>query len=157
MRTVLQSLLTLVWGLWFGGVAALFVAVTAIFRAFSSDRDTAALAATYVFHSFNRYQLGLAAGAVLGSFVCAIWKRGKLKAALFCLFGMAAFDACIVARYVAPAIEKLSIQGLTHTPEFARLHGYSMMLYLAEMVMLLIAGLMLPWLRRLDATVEKGQ
>lgn len=147
MRTVLHSLLTLVWGLWFGGVLAIFVAVTAIFHAFPDDHTVAGQAAAHVFRAFNKYQLGLAAAALLATFVWCVLQQGKLKIGLFLLFALATFDACMITVYIAPKLELLQQQHLTNTPEFGRLHGFSMILYVAEAALLLISGLFLPWLR----------
>jgi putative Mn2+ efflux pump MntP len=148
MRTILHSLITLIWGLWFGGVMTLFLAVTAIFRAFPHEqRQTAGQAAQYVFRFFNAYQLALAAAALLATFVWCLWRRGPMKLGLFLLFGLVTFDACIIIRYIAPKIELLTRQGLTASPDFVRMHQISMILYLSEAVLLLVAGLFLPWLR----------
>jgi hypothetical protein len=151
MRTILHSLITLVWGLWFGGVMTLFVAVTAIFKAFPSQHETAGLAARHVFRFFNAYQLALAAAALLITFAWCLWRRGPLRFGLFLLFGLVTFDACFITMKIAPKIELLTQQGLTASPEFGRLHGFAMVLYLAEAILLLIAGLFLPWLRERDA------
>jgi hypothetical protein len=147
MRTALHSLITLIWGLWFGGVLTLFVAITAIFKAFPDQHEVAGEAARYVFHAFNVYQLSLAAAALVATFFWCIWRRGPLKLALFLLFGLTTADACVIATYVAPKIELLQLHGLVATPEFGKMHGIAMALYLAEAVLLLIAGLFLPWLR----------
>ena len=151
MRTILHSLITLVWGLWFGGVMTLFLAVTAIFRAFPDQRETAGVAARQVFRLFNGYQLALAAAALLLTFVWCIWRRGPMRVGLFLLFGLVTFDGCFITMKIAPQIELLTQRGLTHTPEFGRLHGFAMVLYLAEAILLLIAGLFLPWLRESKA------
>lgn len=147
MRTVLHSLITLVWGLWFGGVLTLFIAVTAIFNAFPDQQPLAGQAAAHVFRAFNVYQLALAAAALLITFVWCVLQQGKLKIGLFLLFGLVTFDACVITTHIAPQIELLQQKHLTHTPEFGRMHGYAMALYLAEAVLLLISGLFLPWLR----------
>lgn len=148
MRTVLQALLTLVWGLWFGGVVALFVAIHGVFGAFPSDANTAGEAAIHVFRAFNRYQLGVAAAAIILTFVWSLSQRGRrMKMGLFLVFGLTTVDACIITTYVAPAIERMHANGMTHTPGFIAMHGYSMLLYLAEAVLLLVAGLLLPWMR----------
>ena len=147
MRTILHTLLTLVWGLWFGGVVALFVAIHGVFRAFPSDQSSAAETAIHVFRAFNRYQLGVAAAAIIVTFLWCLLQRGRMKMGLFLVYGLATVDACLITTYVAPAIEKMHVNGLTNTPEFVRMHGYSMLLYLAEAVLLLVAGFLLPWLR----------
>lgn len=145
MRTALNTVITLVWGLWFGGVAALFLTVTAIFAAFPGQRSLAGDAAQNVFHIFNLYQLALAAVALLATFAWCLLGRGKLKMGLFLLFCLATFAACVITMYVAPQIERMHQKGLANTPQFMRMHGYSMALFLAEAVLLLIAGLFLPW------------
>lgn len=152
MRTALNSLITLVWGLWFGGVIALFLAVTSIFAVFPTDHATAGNVARHVFRVFNMYQLALAAVALLATFAWCLLGKGKLKLGLFLLFGLTTFAACVTTMYIAPQIERLHEKGLVNTPEFGRMHGYSMVLYLSEAVLLLIAGLFLPWMRAGDGT-----
>ena len=147
MRTALNTLITLVWGLWFGGVVTLFLAVTAIFAAFPGQRSLAGDAARHVFRIFNAYQLALAAVALLATFLWCLLGKGKLKLGLFLLFSLTTFAACVITMYVAPQIELMHEKGLANTPEFMRMHGYSMVLYLGEAIMLLIAGLFLPWMR----------
>lgn len=146
MRAALHSLITLIWGLWFGGVVSLFISVIAIFHTFPDDRTVAGQAAAHVFRAFNVYQLGLAAVALLATFVWILVQQGKLKIGLFLLFALATFDACVITIYLAPKLRLLQLQHLTSTSQFGRLHGYSMILYVAEAVLLLIAGLFLPWL-----------
>lgn len=146
MRTALNTLITLVWGLWFGGVLTLFLAVTAIFAAFPGQRSVAGDAARYVFHIFNLYQLALGGVALLATFAWCLLGKGKLKLGLFLLFSLTTFAACVITMYVAPQIERMHEKGLANTPEFMRMHGYSMVLYLGEAIMLLIAGLFLPWM-----------
>lgn len=147
MRTALNSLITLVWGLWFGGVLTLFLAVTAIFAAFPTQHAVAGDAARHVFRVFNAYQLALAAVALLATFAWCLLGRGKLKLGLFLLFALATFAACVITMYIAPQIELMHEKGLAQSPAFMRMHGYSMVLYLGEALMLLIAGLFLPWMR----------
>jgi hypothetical protein len=151
MRTALNTMITLVWGLWFGGVLTLFLAVTAIFATFPTQHSLAGEVARHVFHIFNLYQLALAAIALLATFVWCLLGKGKLKLGLFLLFCLATFAACVITMYVAPQIERMHEKGLANTPEFMRMHGYSMVLYLGEAVMLLIAGLFLPWMRERQA------
>ena len=147
MRSALHGLISLIWGLWFGGVVTLFVAVTAIFKAFPDEHEVAGEAARYVFHAFNIYQLSLAVVALLGTFAWSFLKSGPMKLGLFLLFSLVTSDACIIATYVAPKIELLQRSGLGQSHEFSTLHGISLALYLAEAVLLLIAGLFLLELR----------
>ena len=52
-------MIVLTWGLWFGGVAMLFLSVSSLFK--TMERSAAGLAATAIFHRFEWFQLALAA------------------------------------------------------------------------------------------------
>jgi len=147
MRRVLPTLITLLWALWFGGVIMLFIAVTSVFATFHDRHDLAGQAAAHIFRVFNAYQLLLAAGALVATFVWYLVGPPRLKMGLFTLFGLATFAACVITMYIAPQIELLQRQGDTHSQQFARLHGRSMIAYLIEAVVLLIAGVFLSWMR----------
>ena len=144
MRRVLSTIIILIWGLWFGGVIALFLAVTSLFSAFADRHDLAGRGAAHIFRAFNRYQLALAAASLLATFAWRILGPPRLKTMLFTLFALATVAACMITMYLAPRIELLSVQGLTQSSQFAKLHGYSMGAYCAEAVILLIAGMLLP-------------
>jgi hypothetical protein len=147
MRRILSTLITVLWALWFGGVIMLFIAVTSIFATFHDRHDLAGHAAAHLFRVFNAYQLALAAAALVATFVWYLLGPPRLKMGLFTLFGLATFAACIITMYIAPRIELLQRQGESHSSEFARLHGASMVVYLVETVLLLVAGLFLGWMR----------
>jgi hypothetical protein len=147
MRKILSTLITLLWALWFGGVIMLFIAVTSVFATFHDRHDLAGEAAAHIFRVFNAYQLALAAGSLVATFVWYLIGPPRLKMGLFTLFGLATFAACVITMYIAPQIELLHQQGETHSPRFARLHGGSMIGYLIEAVVLLIAGIFLSWMR----------
>jgi hypothetical protein len=147
MRNILRTSLTLVWGLWFGGVVMLFLAVMSLFATFSGRHDLAGQGAAQIFRVFNAYQLALAAAALIGTFIWYLLGPPRLKMGLFTLFALATFAACVITMYIAPQIALMQQKGLTHTKDFGRMHGYSMIAYLFEAVMLLIAGAMLPWMR----------
>ena len=144
MRRTLSTIITLIWGLWFGGVIALFLSVTSLFNAFADRHDLAGRGAAHIFRAFNRYQLALAAAALLATFAWRILGPPRFKTTLFTLFALATVAACLITMYLSPRIELLSSQGLTQSSQFAKLHGYSMVAYCAEAVILLIAGVLLP-------------
>lgn len=144
MRRALHTLITLIWGLWFGGLIALFLTVTSLFRAFADRHEIAGIGAARVFRTFNAYQLALAAAALVLTFVWRILGRPGRKSVLFVLFAAATVAACVVTIFIAPRIELLQRQGSVASPQFAKLHGLSMVLYLAETLALLIGGLLLP-------------
>lgn len=144
----MPTLLTLIWSLWLGGLIALFIAVTSLFDTFADDHHLAGIAASGIFGRFNRYQLVLAALALIGSFA---WRVGSGKSSvtvLFTCFALASFAAIMIAGIITPRLESLRLENQTHTPEFTRLHGIAMLIYLAEVVFLFIGGLILPSLIR---------
>lgn len=149
MRRLLSILVTVIWGLWFGGLIVLFLAVTSLFKTFADRHEIAGEGAAQIFQLFNRYQLALAAAALLATFAWRVLGPPRWKEALFGLFAVATVAACIVSMYLAPRIEMLGRQGLAHSSQFGRLHVYSMMAYAAEVAVLLIAGIMLPWINDL--------
>jgi glucan phosphoethanolaminetransferase (alkaline phosphatase superfamily) len=145
MRRILATVVILAWGLWFGGLIALFMAVTVLFATYS--RHVAGQGAAHLFRVFNGYQLALAAIALLFTFGWRVLGNPRLKTSLFTLFALATIAACVIITYVAPHIEALQAHGLTDSRDFSRLHGLSMAIYLVEVIMLLIAGCLLPWMR----------
>ena len=64
MRYGLALLVMLAWGLWFGGLITLFLMVSHLF---SADRATAVVAAPRMFLAFERYQIIVAAVALVAT------------------------------------------------------------------------------------------
>jgi hypothetical protein len=153
VRRALPTLLALVWSLWLGGLVVLFLSVHSLFITFASDYTIAGEAASGIFTRFNRYQLVLAGLALVGSFLWRISSARSAVTGLFFCFGLASF-AAIVAAHAATRLEGMRLAYQTHTPEFVRLHGLSMLLYLGEAVSLLIGGMLLPYLIRRIAQDE---
>ncbi|HEY8748046.1 MAG TPA: DUF4149 domain-containing protein [Tepidisphaeraceae bacterium] len=145
MRRFISTLVTLVWGLWFGGLITLFIAVLSLFSTF--PRETAGQGAAKIFHAFNAYQLALAALALIATFVWRLVGPPKRTTAMFAFFAVATIGACLVTMYFTPRIEMLQHQGLANSDQFRQLHGHSMIVYCGEVVALLIAGLIIPWTR----------
>ncbi len=154
MKRALPTLLALVWSLWLGGLVVMFISVHSLFITFASDHSIAGLAASGIFWRFNRYQLVLAAIALIGSFAWRIASGRSAVTGLFFCFGLASFAAIVVAGIITPHLEAMRIARETHTLRFVRLHGISMLLYLSEVICLLIGGLMLPYLIRRIAQDE---
>jgi len=144
MRRVLSTLVLLIWGLWFGGLIVLLISVLTLFNTFPDRHDLAGQGAAHIFHVFNAYQLVLAAGALVLTFVCRVVGPPRWTTMLFVFFAIATVGACMIATYLTPHIEMLQHQGLTASAQFKRLHGLSMALYVGEVVSLLIAGIILP-------------
>ena len=144
MRRVLSTLVLLIWGLWFGGLIVLFISVLTLFNTFPDRHDLAGQGAAHIFHVFNAYQLALAAGALVLTFVWRVVGPPEWKTTLFVFFAIATVGACIIATYLTPHIELLQHQGLTTSTQFKNLHGISMGVYVGEVLALLVAGIILP-------------
>ncbi|HEY8668549.1 MAG TPA: DUF4149 domain-containing protein [Tepidisphaeraceae bacterium] len=141
MRMLLSKVLLLAWGLWFGGLVMLFTAVTSLFKTF--EPATAGTAAAGIFHRFERYQLILGGVCLLCALGLRMLKTGQ-NAILLLLLGIATAAALAEATLIGPQMQALRQQEQTHGESFKRRHGYSMMIYLGETVILLGAGIALP-------------
>lgn len=142
---------TLAWGLWFGGMVALFLFVSYLFV---SDRSTAMLAAPKMFFVFERYQLGVATVAIIAA---AAWRLSTPRAvitAIFILFALSAAGTVVSATFVRAPMEQLRRESQSGGPAFERLHKASERIYTAQAVLLLIAGVILPSALRSAREVE---
>jgi hypothetical protein len=141
MRNVFSILATLAWALWLGGLVAVFLIPTVLFK---RDHDLAMQANPVIFHFFERYQLILAAAALIFTVLWRAAGGSVLVTAVFVLLALSTISAIAAPLVVTPKLERLTAAGQTRTPQFRRLHGYSMMLYCATGGGLLIAGIILP-------------
>jgi MFS superfamily sulfate permease-like transporter len=134
MKWFLSTLFFFSWALWFGGAVAILIFVQ---RLFHFDRNIAIVAAPQLFLTFEKYQLVLAAVAL-----AALFARKRLSA-LLPLILAATVMATLSAVAVTPRINRLRIAGETSSAAFRALHGLSMIIYLVEVVLLLVVGLLL--------------
>src|SRR5437764_11000544 len=86
MSKIVSGLMLLVWSCWFGGLVALFIFVTTLFR---QDRAIAIEAAPRMFHVFEQYQLILATILLLLLFGSWLLRRSAWMLVLFILIGLA--------------------------------------------------------------------
>ena len=142
MRYGLSFLTALAWGLWLGGLMTLFLTVT---RLFAVNRPAALVAAPEMFITFERYQLFLAAGALVATVVWRLTEPREALTILFCLFALAAIPAIINAVQITPKMEALRLAGQSSGPVFKALHGQSMALFTLEAIALLLAGTVIVW------------
>jgi Domain of unknown function (DUF4149) len=149
MRTLLQNITTLAWALWLGGLASLFLFVTTLFR---NDHEQAAHTAPQLFLAFERYQIILAAVSVVGTLAWRWTNRSALLDTILILFALATALSVLSSSVLTPRILQFAAEGETHTPEFLKAHGESMLAYTTETALLLIAGLILPWAARVRRT-----
>jgi hypothetical protein len=153
-RRLLSTIVTLAWGLWFGGMVMLFATLATIFGTPGFDREARGAFAAGLFPVFERMQLVFAAVTLLGTAGWWFASRTKLKLVLFALFAVATIAAVAETSMVAPRIEALRVGRLRDTPEFDRMHQLSTGVYTAGAAVLLIAGLILPAAIRADDAVK---
>jgi hypothetical protein len=131
--------------LWFGGMIFLFVAVQTLFRSFPRGSSAVALeAAPALFRMFETYQLFLAGVALLAAFAWCFATRSRWVMAIFLLLALAATGAAVSPTLITSKMEQLRAVGQSGSPEFRRLHGWSMQIYLAQAGALLVSVAMLP-------------
>jgi hypothetical protein len=156
LRKTAAGLVCIAWALWFGGLGSLFLFVT---RLFAVDRATALRAVPRMFLTFERYQLILAAAALLGAGAWRTLSKTKRAAAVFWLLAVAAVPAALEPMLTTNRMEQLRLSGQLSSPQFRKLHGESMIVYCGETLVLLAAGLTLPWAmqeKKADGTIVPG-
>lgn len=151
MNRLFSILVTLVWGVWVGGLVGVFIAVTSLNHTFG-DRLLFGNAAAGVFSTFEQVQLVLAGLALVLAFG---WRLGggprKLKTTLFFLFALATVAAVTETGYVSKQINALRAENLEHPEQeitksdhFKRMHGLSMALYSGTVLILVVGGTLIP-------------
>jgi uncharacterized protein DUF4149 len=133
MRNILRIIAIYIWALWLGGLITTFIFVLTLFH---EDHDLAAKTAPRLFHAFERYQLILAGALLLSTILLK-------KTWTSVLFVLTAIGAVVSPLLITPRLSEMQRLGQTHTPEFGQIHGLSMLVYNADAVLLLLAGLML--------------
>ena len=141
IRRIVTVVTVLAWAAWFGGLVALFTLVSVLFK---QDRAVAVEAAPRMFATFERYQLVLAAVALVATTAWRLVDRRVILTALFGTFALATLGAVLEPVYISGEMQRLRIAGQSGSERFKQLHGRSMMVYVGETVVLLVAGMMLP-------------
>jgi hypothetical protein len=150
MRYLFSFLTTLAWALWFGGAMTLMILVVHLFR---TDRALAIQAAPIMFVEFAKYQVLLAAAALLFSAIWRLIEPRALLTTIFILLAGSAIATVLIAAVITPRMETLRIAGETHTAQYSKLHGESGIAYSADAALLLLAGLLLPRAMRARGSV----
>ena len=142
MRYGVAMLTVVAWGLWFGGMGALFLFVSYLFV---TERKIAMIAAPRMFAVFETYQLIVAAVALVAAAAWRLVSPGRAAITfVFSMLALAAVGTVVSALAVRGPMEKLRLHGQSSTPQFERLHKASERLYSAQAVALLAGGVMLP-------------
>ncbi len=131
--------------LWLGGMIFLFVAVQALFATFpKTSSDVAINAAPTLFGIFEKYQLFLAGLALVATFFWYLSSRSRLIILIFTLLAVAGAGAPVSSTLITPRMESLRAAGQSGSPRFAQLHARSMLCYMTQAGLLLVATIMLP-------------
>ncbi|HEV2292891.1 MAG TPA: hypothetical protein VGR35_03495 [Tepidisphaeraceae bacterium] len=141
MRYFASFVVTLAWALWLGGMVALVLFVQTLF---ARNRPIALEAAPMLFVSFERVQLVFAAAACVGTFCWWVLTRRRPVIVLFALFAIAGAVAALSTTLNTDRMEQLRAQGMRESPEFQALHRRSTSMYVANLLLLLAAGAILP-------------
>ncbi|HZZ44553.1 MAG TPA: DUF4149 domain-containing protein [Tepidisphaeraceae bacterium] len=141
MVTLIRTTLALLWSLWFGGIMSVFLFAIALFNGLG--RESAALATGVMFPSFERYSLVLAALCLAATVAWRALTPSRAPAWTFAFLAAATLFAITSAAVITPRILHLRSLGQVHTPDFARAHAISGVLYVAESISLLLAGIIL--------------
>jgi hypothetical protein len=168
MQRLSTILVVLSWGLWVGGLAALFIFVLTLFHGtapatedlpvtaqMAAKRDIAVQAAPQLFLAYQKYHLILAAIALVATVAWRIVSPSKLVLVNFILLAVAACCGVAVAIWIMGPMQTLREHGLSGSDQFKRLHGQSMMLFTAQAAMLLVSGIVLPLAIASDARRDR--
>jgi Domain of unknown function (DUF4149) len=141
MHYLLRLVSVLAWALWLGGLIALFLFVTVLFK---EERSTAVVAAPLMFARFERFQLLLAAVALLAVGGLRLIEPRAIHSVVFTFFAVATLALVISATLIRPKMERLRVAGESSGPQFRQMHGQSMGLYSLQAAALALAGLFIP-------------
>ncbi len=141
---VLRAMLSLIWSLWFGGVIALLLFVTQLFK---SSHETGAVAAPVLFHTFSIYQVALGGIVILITAILA----GRTPAArhvflfLMLIFAISMALAVPIAGWTKQ-LEFLRQTGESQSPTFKSLHSRVGLFYGGLVATLLFARYLMSFL-----------
>ena len=141
MHYLLRLVAVLAWGLWLGGLTALFLFVTQLFH---QDRPTAVVAAPIMFARFERIQLMLAAVSLIAVGGLRLIEHRMVHSVVFTFLAVSTLGLVISATLIRPKMERLRLAGESSGPQFRLMHGQSMALYSLQAAALALAGLFIP-------------
>lgn len=145
MRRLLSAVLVLAWGLWFGAIVMVFVAVTSLFSTFADQRQVAGAAAAGVFRRFESMEVVAALVALAAAWSLRASSRPRPPVAPL-LFLLAATAAALYTGFVlTPQIDRLRGDPSQPSSDYFRsLHRLATQIYIVKTSLLLATGLLLP-------------
>ena len=155
MHRVLSTLLGLAWGLWFGAIMMVFLAVTSLFTTFADQRAVAGAAAAGIFRRFEVLQVAAGGVALLATIV--LWlraSRARRTRTFLMAVVIAAAGAIVSATVITPQIDALRRAGEpSSSARFKSLHRKASTVYSIQAALLLTTGLLLPgFLKRTETS-----
>jgi hypothetical protein len=136
MQRLIAIVTLLAWCLWLGGLVALLLFVTRLFRI---NRPVALDAAPILFVSFGVYQLIAGAVACAAGTLLAVITRRRLFATMTLLMIVAMAVAIFVVQWT-DRMEALRHAGLSSSDAFKALHAQTSIGYIAIAALILSAG-----------------
>jgi hypothetical protein len=136
---LLYSSLLLAWALWFGGMVALLIFVTRLFKA---SREIGVSAAPVLFRTFAGYQFVVGGLTVALAVALLIASRSK-AVTVFGALAVVALALAFPIRAWTYRIGELYAAGQSQSEEFKAIHRMSSATYSTSALLLLIAGIAL--------------
>jgi hypothetical protein len=135
--TLLRILLTLAWAAWFGGMLALLVFVTRLFKA---SREIGVTGAPVLFRTFVTYQLIVGSLTLVLAVALALVSRSK-AVAIAGVFSLISLALVFPIRGWTNRIGELYAAGQSNTEEFKGIHRMSSATYSTSALLLACAGI----------------
>jgi hypothetical protein len=136
MTRFLGIIVTITWGLWFGGMIVLFLFVVRLFAAGIGPE-----AAPVLFRTFETYQLVVGAIAIVASLGWFLSNRSRWKTGLLVAMLVSGVLAVLLTTLITPRMDKLRLAGESRGDEFRMLHKRSEKLFVGAAAALLIGGI----------------
>jgi hypothetical protein len=157
MQRFLHILLTLMLGLWLGGLAALVVFAIAFF---AHDRAVASLAVPVLFQTFATYHL-IAAGVALLLIVALRWRAPRRLLTIQLILIVIAAACAVGSTLALGKMEQVRRddprENMMDQPAFRRMHILSNIIYSFEMLSVLAALILLAATDRTSRTTPADE
>jgi hypothetical protein len=146
MRYFLCILVTLAWGLWFGGLVATFLFINRLFITMNAMniRPIFDQVAPGQFRMSERFELVVGMFALLVTVGLWMIRRTRAVTWMFFILAVTAALAIFKATYITPKMLELIHPGEEPSQRFKMLHGMSMGAGTLEIALLLIVAAALP-------------
>ncbi len=138
MKSLLVFITFVDWALWFGGSIAIFVFGSYFQK--NLPPETFHASARALFHIFSKYELSLAAIALISSGMWMVFYPSKASVIIVGCLVLAGGMTVTFALGLMPAMDVLLDEGRRDSIQFKTLHGKSMVALLIQSLVLLATG-----------------